>query len=573
MSNIQSNISSSQSNSSTINTSSEKESSPMLRRSYKDAVNALNTLQTNFATIQASRKAGTKRDPLLIPEMVEWARRIGYKPADFDKLHVIHVTGTKGKGSTCAFVNSILTQYRTPVSFVRSVGVSPIIASNAQSEFQKAYARAQAEIKVQSELKAASNSKEGNGAIDLPTGPHITKIGLYTSPHLMSVRERIMINGKPISEKLFAKYFFEVWDRLESTSTDTVKFPNMGPHIKPAYFRYLTLLAFHTFVSEGVNTAIFEVGIGGEYDSTNIILHPTACGIAALGLDHTDILGNTLESIAWNKSGIFKPGAACFSVRQPDQAATEMIEHRAKEKGAASFNWVDVRPDLKDIKLGINGDFQNFNASLAVALCFAHLRKLGFAIDSDNLPEEFVKGLEEARWPGRCQVLQDKQRKDLTWFIDGAHTKESIQGATHWFTTATHPERKRVLLFNQQKRSPEQLLKTLHNEIAKAGVHFDHVIFSTNVTWASGEYSNDQISLNTSAKQVENLEVQTQSAEIWNKFDKKSRKHIFPDVETTVNFIRSLEGPLDVFVTGSLHLLGGFLIVLESKEGKMMDGM
>lgn len=545
----------------------------MLRRSYKDAVNALNTLQTNFATIQASRKAGTKRDPLLIPEMVEWARRIGYKPADFDKLHVIHVTGTKGKGSTCAFVNSILTQYRTPVSFVRSVGVSPIIASNAQSEFQKAYARAQAEIKVQSELKAASNSKEGNGAIDLPAGPHITKIGLYTSPHLMSVRERIMINGKPISEKLFAKYFFEVWDRLESTSTDTVNFPNMGPHIKPAYFRYLTLLAFHTFVSEGVNTAIFEVGIGGEYDSTNIILHPTACGIAALGLDHTDILGNTLESIAWNKSGIFKPGAACFSVRQPDQAATEMIEHRAKEKGAASFNWVDVRPDLKDIKLGINGDFQNFNASLAVALCFAHLRKLGFAIDSDNLPEEFVKGLEEARWPGRCQVLQDKQLKDLTWFIDGAHTKESIQGATHWFTTATHPERKRVLLFNQQKRSPEQLLKTLHNEIAKAGVHFDHVIFSTNVTWASGEYSNDQISLNTSAKQVENLEVQTQSAEIWNKFDKKSRKHIFPDVETTVNFIRSLEGPLDVFVTGSLHLLGGFLIVLESKEGKMMDGM
>ncbi|VEU24044.1 DEKNAAC105130 [Brettanomyces naardenensis] len=531
---------------------------PMLRRTYKDAVNALNSLQSNFATIDAVRKSGINRSPVLIPEMIEWARRIGYKPSDLDKLNIVHVTGTKGKGSTCAFVNSILSQFRSPATFVRS-GVSPVIA----------------------EPEATSPITTTTTASSAPPPPppstlgtsRITKIGLYTSPHLKSVRERIMINGKPVSEELFARYFFEVWDRLDKSTSDTTVFPHMGPGVKPAYFRYLTLLSFHTFIREGVDSAVFEVGIGGEYDSTNIIEHPTACGIATLGLDHTQVLGNTLESIAWNKSGIFKPGSACFSVRQTDEAATKMIEERAKEKQVGSFEWVDVRPDVQELKLGINGDFQVQNASLAVALCYAHLQKLGFNIDTDTLPDQFINGLEQARWPGRCQVLPDKLRNDLIWYIDGAHTKESIEGSTHWFTTVTNPERSRVLLFNQQTRDPERLLNVLHNEMEKGKLRFDHVVFTTNVTWSSGDYSEDLVSLNTSSQQVDSLQVQTLSAEIWNKLDKKSRKHIFHDIETGVNFIRSLEGPLDVFVCGSLHLVGGFLVVLESKEGKMVNGL
>lgn len=484
----------------------------MLRRTYQDAVNALNSLQSNFASIEASRKTGVLRNPQLIPEMVEWVRRAGYKPSDFNKLNIVHVTGTKGKGSTCSFVESILEQYKRP-------------------------------------------SVMGSG------GPNITKIGLYTSPHLKDVRDRIRIDGQPISEEVFAKYFFEIWDKLESTESDITRFPSMGPGAKPMYFRYLTLLSFHAFMREGVDSAIYEVGIGGEYDSTNIIEKPTACGITSLGLDHTAILGNTLESIAWNKSGIFKQGTPCFSVHQPDEAAEKMIISRATEKGAASFEWVDTRKDLESVKLGINGDFQAQNASMAVDLARAHLQGLGFEIPPASLPAKFVQGLEKASWAGRCQILPDHE-EGLTWFIDGAHTHESIESATHWFTTVTEPDHTRVLLFNQQTRDTGSLLTTVHEKMQAAGLRFDHVVFTTNVTWTSG-YQVDQVSINTDASQVDSLAVQTHCAQKWDELDKKSRKHIFPDIETSVNYIRSIERPLDVFVVGSLHLVGGFLVVFD----------
>lgn len=483
-------------------------------RTYKDAINALNTLQSNFATIDAVRKSGINRNSMLMPEMIEWVRRIGYHPSDFTKLNVIHVTGTKGKGSTCAFVQSIVSQYRD-----------------------------QAPIDIK----------------------RITKIGLYTSPHLKTVRERIMINGKPITEELFTKYFFEIWQRLDASTSNLDVFPHMGDGIKPAYFRYLTLLSYHAFLSEGVDTAIYEVGVGGEYDSTNVFEEPTACGISALGIDHTIMLGNTIEEIAWNKSGIFKKNAACFSVPQPE-SALKIIEDRALEKSAASFTVVPERSDLGSIKLGLNGDFQKQNASLAIALSHAHLTKLGYNIDINSLPEEFITGLENAVWPGRCQIITDPKRKsDLMWYVDGAHTTESVQNGSRWFTETTAVEKKRVLLFNQQTREPGVLLKTLFNEMKNADLRFDHVIFTTNITWSTGAYSADLVSMNTDDKAVASLDAQTQMAEIYNVLDKKARKHLFHDIETSVNFIRTLEGPVDVFVCGSLHLVGGFLVVLDGK--------
>lgn len=74
----------------------------------------------------------------------------------------------------------------------------------------------------------------------------------------------------------------------------------------PAYFGFLTVMAFHVFMKENVDVAIMEVGIGGEYDSTNVIRKPAVCGVTSLGLDHTSILGTSIEKIAWNKAGIFK---------------------------------------------------------------------------------------------------------------------------------------------------------------------------------------------------------------------------------------------------------------------------
>lgn len=138
---------------------------------------------------------------------------------------------------------------------------------------------------------------------------------------MVAVRERIRINGLPISEEAFARYFFDLWDSFdahpevsccEQGNQYTAQLTNSGqrlydstPH-KPAYFRYLTLMAFHVFLQEKVAATILEVGIGGTYDSTNIVPKPLATGITALGLDHTAILGNTIEAIAGQKGGIFK---------------------------------------------------------------------------------------------------------------------------------------------------------------------------------------------------------------------------------------------------------------------------
>ena len=550
-------------------------SNPMNRaRTYKDAIAALNSLQSNFATIDAVRKSGINRTSMLMPEMIEWVRRIGYKPNDFNKLNVIHVTGTKGKGSTCAFIQSIMNQYKLPSILSPSMQSIPTAAAFASSTVATTIDAEPLESQANIDMhNAAAGNLHLNNRSPSVSSAHsnpaevakITKIGLYTSPHLKTVRERIMINGKPISEELFTKYFFEIWNRLDESQSDADIFPHMGEGIKPAYFRYLTLLSFHAFVSEGVDTAIYEVGVGGEYDSTNVFESPTACGISVLGIDHTVMLGNTIEEIAWNKSGIFKKNAHCFTVEQPD-SALKIIENRAAERNVATFNIVKERVDLQHVELGLNGEFQRQNASLAVALCHAHLTKLGYKIDIDTLPDEFITGLEMAKWPGRCQVIQDSKRKgDLTWFIDGAHTEESVRNGSHWFTQVTDPAKKRVLLFNQQTRDPEVLLKTLFEEMKNANLRFDHVIFTTNVTWSTGEYSDDLVSLNTDNNAVNCLDMQTQMAEIYNKLDKKARKHLFHDIETSVNFIRTLEGPLDVFVCGSLHLVGGFLVVLDGK--------
>lgn len=477
-------------------------------RTYAQAIEALNGLQTNFAVIDAIRKQGGKSNDQAIPQMVEWARRAGYDPRAFDKLNAIHITGTKGKGSTSAFVQSILAQYTAPD------GSKPI-----------------------------------------------RKIGLYTSPHLISVRERIRINGEPISEELFTRYFFDLWDRLEASSSDTEKFPEHVPGVKPNYFRYLTLLSFHVFVSEGVDTAIYEVGIGGEYDSTNILVAPSVCGVTALGLDHVHILGDTIDKIAWNKAGIFKPGAPAFTSPQPESALAVLRDRAAERSTTVEVVPVDER--VASTKLGLAGDFQQANASLAVRLAATHLSKCGYPVDAAaGLPHKFLTGLANASWPGRCQTIS---QGNTTYFLDGAHTHESLEVAGKWFAGETRfgkPGTRRVLLFNQQARDANALVSTLHATLAAKDVAIDEACFSTNVTWSSGTYSADLVSHNTSKDDVSRATVQKALADAWSKLDARADTHVFANIEDALTHIRALDGPVHVFVTGSLLLVGGFLAVL-----------
>lgn len=406
----------------------------------------------------------------------------------------------------------------------------------------------------------------------------IHKIGLYTSPHLRFVRERIQINNQPLSEEVFAKYFFETWDRLENAArakgepTDTAA--------KPVYFRFLTLMAFHTYMSEGVDTAIIECGIGGEYDSTNIIAKPLVTGITSLGIDHTALLGDTIEEIAWHKGGIMKAFAPCFTAPQPP-AALEVLRRRAAEV-SAPLQIVEKDPLLSGVKLGLAADFQKINASLASAVAFTHLHALGVKGPSSNkaLPPEFVRGLEEVRWPGRCET---RREMNIAWHIDSGHTLESIELAGSWFasqiptaSTNSSRTRTRILLFNQQTRDAKALAIALHHTLTAAvhdGQPFSHAVFCTNLTFKEAGYRPDLMSMNTSETVVKGLEVQRGLAETWKGIDPQTTVEVKRSIEEAVEWCREVanaksgdnEEHVMALVTGSVHLVGGFLEVLETE--------
>ncbi|EOD43799.1 putative folylpolyglutamate synthase protein [Neofusicoccum parvum UCRNP2] len=504
-----------------------------MARDYNAAVTALNTLQSNFSIVDAIRKSGLGMNKNAIPEMIEWFRKAGYEPSDFDRLRPIHIAGTKGKGSTSAFVSSILSQYQSTSS----------------------------------------------------ADPAPKKIGLYTSPHLKSVRERIQINNTPLSEEAFAQYFFEIWDRLEDAARKEGQ-DATAPGSKPVYFRFLTIMALHAYLREGVDTAVIECGIGGEHDSTNVLAHPTVTGVTSLGIDHVAMLGSTLPEIAWHKAGIFKPGAAALSVPQsPDAAA--VLRARAAEKGAPELVEVARLPQLDAVRLGLAADFQKTNASLAVAVAASHLRALGRAdmpapadLAAWELPAAFRAGLECVRWPGRCEI---RREHGVAWHVDGAHTLDSIEVAGRWFAdeiaAAGGEDRPRVLIFNQQTRDAAALARALHAALS-AGIGarrpFTHAVFTTNLTFQETGYKPDLVSMNTNADEVEKLAVQDALAKTWLEIDPETDVKVVKTIEEAVKFARDVaakaaaghQGQGDevkVLITGSLHLVGGALEVLDSK--------
>eukprot|EP00076_Gallus_gallus_P016011 XP_015135198.1 folylpolyglutamate synthase, mitochondrial isoform X3 [Gallus gallus] len=406
---------------------------------YQDAIRTLNTLQTNASYLeQVKRERGDPRAQL--EAMRGFLERSGLQVEDLDRLNIIHVTGTKGKGSACAFTERIL----------RGYGL---------------------------------------------------RTGFYSSPHLVQVRERIRINGQPLSKELFSKYFWLVYRRLRGTKDESQA--NM-----PAYFRFLTIMAFHVFLQEKVDLAVVEVGIGGAFDCTNIIRAPVVCGVSSLGIDHTSILGDTVEKIAWQKGGIFKPGVPAFTVPQPEQPL-EVLRDRARECGCPLYLCPELdafEAGTRVLELGLAGSHQRSNAALALQLSRTWLQRRGYEgtdVLQDVLPgaelsaqrsvplaptfcpsDAMIQGLRDTEWPGRTQVLP---HGPVTWYIDGAHTTSSIQACVRWFRQAALNEDKpqdgsevRVLLFNATgDRDTAALLKLL------LPCHFDYAVFCPNFTEVS----------------------------------------------------------------------------------------
>lgn len=344
-------------------------------------------------------------------------------------------------------------------------------------------------------------------------------------------------------------------------------------------------MALHAYLSEGVDAAVIECGIGGEYDSTNIIDRPVVSGITSLGIDHVAMLGSTIEEIAWHKGGIIKTGAKAFTGPQPE-TALQVLRKRAEEKNTELIV-AQGQPELakgSKLKLGLDGDFQYTNANIAVGVAAEFLRRRGEQdipadIFNSPLPEKFRTGLEKARLGGRCET---RREKTVSWYIDGGHTLESIRVAGQWFASKlvddAESQRPRVLIFNQQTRDSVALARALHQtlaEVLESAQPFTHAIFCTNVTYKNAGYRPDLVSVNANASEVEKLSVQHTLAESWKEIDPKAQTEVFSTIEEAVDFVRDLSKqssddgkPVKTLVTGSLHLVGGFLDVVETKPGE-----
>ncbi|KAK7276322.1 hypothetical protein RIF29_17461 [Crotalaria pallida] len=476
------------------------------------------------------------------------------------KMKIIHVAGTKGKGSTCTFAESIL----------RNCGFHT---------------------------------------------------GLFTSPHLIDIRERFRLDGVDICEEKFLAYFWWCYDRLKEKTDDNIPMPN--------YFRFLAILAFKIFASEQVDVAIMEVGLGGKYDATNVARAPIVCGITSLGYDHMEILGNTLGEIAGEKAGIFKDRIPAFTVPQPDEAM-HVLEEKASLLNVPLQVVAPLDPKLLNgLRLGLEGEHQYLNAGLAIALCSTWLKRTGHLGDinleqTNTLPEQFIQGLTSASLQGRAQIVPDQHIKneslnDLVFFLDGAHSPESMEVCARWFSLAIKEYNPDQILLHQQHdnskfshevvkmhnsdnralrkstpillfncltvRDPQLLLPRLMKTCADHGVYFKKALFvpSLSVYNKVGSQalapSDPNVDLSwqfTLQKVWENL-MQGNKADIVSEDLKDDMEMsvsncehsaVFPSLPVAIKWLRdrvqqNQSVRFQVLVTGSLHLIGDVLKIIK----------
>jgi len=244
------------------------------------------------------------------------------------------------------------------------------------------------------------------------------KVGMYTSPHLKNFEERIQVNGESISVSELVDLVDEIKPYVESISNLTT-------------FHITTALAFWYFAKQEVDIAVIEVGLGGRLDSTNVIT-PIISVITSLYLEHTHILGDTIEEIAAEKAGIIKPGVPVVVAPQVD-SAREVITQIAAEKEAqltqlgVDYHYQRGESSLdgqnfsvrnngnfhEDLHIGLLGPHQIDNAAVAY-VTLQIVRELGYEISE----EAIAAGFSRTEWPGRFEVL----RRDPPVVIDSAHT-------------------------------------------------------------------------------------------------------------------------------------------------------
>jgi len=256
---------------------------------------------------------------------------------------------------------------------------------------------------------------------------HGLRTGLMTSPHLVSIRERIVVDGAPIAPDRFVENWDDIVPVLEITDQELVA----KGELPLTFFEALTVLALACFAEAPVDVAVIEVGMGGEWDSTNVVQSQVAV-FTPIAIDHAKQLGGTVAEIARTKSGIIKPSSAVVSSTQTPEAlaelqrGAELTESTLAVEGDA-FRVVDVTPAVggqlitvqgiagryDDLFLPLFGGHQAHNAAVAIAAVESFIGRGSQPLDEDVLSE----GLAGATSPGRLQPIA----QDPTVVVDAAH--------------------------------------------------------------------------------------------------------------------------------------------------------
>src|SRR5215813_7534387 len=243
------------------------------------------------------------------------------------------------------------------------------------------------------------------------------RCGLYTSPHLVSIMERIRVSGMQITPEGFAACVTTVRDASAQLLNDK------QIEALPTFFEQLTAAALLAFKNAGIELAILETGLGGRLDSTTAA-HAGIVGITSIAMDHEEYLGNTIESIASEKAAIIHPGVQAVIAKQ-DPAALDVLLRRCKETGVTPILATDMHP-YERVRLGLRGRHQIENAAVAIRLA-----------ELLNLPgAAIVTGLETATHPGRLELISNEH----SFLIDGAHNPAGAQSLRDYLEEfATRP--------------------------------------------------------------------------------------------------------------------------------------
>lgn len=305
------------------------------------------------------------------PEKIAWlAKKIGILS---DKIPTIHIVGTNGKGSTAAMVSSVLIQ-------------------------------------------------------------HGYKVGLFTSPHLHTIRERICVNDMPISKNDFVTIFSFIWESI-------IRYHGRNNVPEVTVFEILTLMAFEYFRKTSVNYQIIEAGIGGNKDATNIV-NAKYVILTSVGFDHTKILGNTLTKIANDKLGVLNTKSTLVSSNQHHNVRN-LVKDICKSRDVnlvsvgediiiksfqveKEFQFCEIQGifDLYQVKIPLLGKHQVQNLAVAIGL-LEQLIVNGGKLNKNKL----YLGLEKVKWPCRLELISTEP----PIYIDGAHNPHSIRTLTDYF--------------------------------------------------------------------------------------------------------------------------------------------